>query len=172
MPGTSNSGSTISRPGLRAECLRGGDAAVELDHRRRADPGQAVVQRGDPFPVGVLGGRGSGVAGRDRRLQGVRTDGAAQPLDPLDVRQAALDQQAVPAACGPGRAAAPARRRVRCGPATGRPGARSARAGRASRCRTASGAASIRPSRSASAHRSLRIHWSPLVAEWPSLKTR
>jgi hypothetical protein len=32
--------------------------------------------------------------------------------------------------------------------------------------------ASMRPSRNASAHRSVRIHESPLVAEYPSLKTR
>ena len=30
-------------------------------------------------------------------LQGIRTDGAAESLDPVDVRQAALDQQPVPA---------------------------------------------------------------------------
>ena len=33
---------------LRAECLSGRDPAVELNDWRRADPREAVIQRGDP----------------------------------------------------------------------------------------------------------------------------
>jgi hypothetical protein len=62
---------------LRSERLGNRHAVVQLDNGGGADLSQAVVERGDADPVGVLGGGGSRVAGGDRGLQGVRTRGAA-----------------------------------------------------------------------------------------------
>jgi hypothetical protein len=50
------------QPRLRSERLGDRHAAVQLDDGGGADLSQAVVERGDADPIGVLGGGGSRVA--------------------------------------------------------------------------------------------------------------
>jgi hypothetical protein len=52
--------------------------AIEIDHRRRRDLAQNVIELGDPGPIGLLGPAHPCVARRERRLQGIRAAGAAQ----------------------------------------------------------------------------------------------
>ena len=104
------------------------------------------------------------MAGGDRRLEGVGTDGPAELFDPLDVRQAALDQQAVPSAAV--LVEQQYRLAVRSSPGPQPGGLELDQREQAQRLGVGRvRLASIRPSRSASAHRSLRIQCSPLVAE-------
>ncbi|MFK4085276.1 hypothetical protein ACI2LF_14280 [Kribbella sp. NPDC020789] len=75
---------------------REGDRAVQLDHRRRREPGQLGVQLGNPGPVGLRHIRCDRVTGRDRGLQLVRAgvahgDGLGEDVE------AFLDQRAIPA---------------------------------------------------------------------------
>ena len=70
---------------------------VELHHRRRRQLGQRVVERGDPRPVGLLGGARPGVASRDRRLEGIRPERATERLRPGQGGEASPDQELVPA---------------------------------------------------------------------------
>ena len=53
--------------GRRAVAHGDGDGAVELDHRRRRQPQQHVVERDDLGPVGRGGVRRAQVAGQHRR---------------------------------------------------------------------------------------------------------
>ena len=83
--------------GLGAERHARGDGPVELDHRRRRNLRERVVQGDDLLPVGVVGGRGPGVAGRDRALEPVGSERTAERRGPAQRGQAAADQEAVPA---------------------------------------------------------------------------
>ena len=95
--GSTRSASTIGQPGGRPVGHADRDRPVELDHRRRRDVRQHLVQRGDPRPVGLLGGRRPG-RGRRRSRPAARTGRvAAERLGPLQRGQAAADQQPVPA---------------------------------------------------------------------------
>ena len=148
-------------PGRRAERHRHRDRAVQLDDRRRRQLGQRVVQRGDPRPVGLLGGARSRVAGGDRGLERVRARARRPAPRRARARPGRARSGAGPSARGPGRAAARARRTGRSGRATATPGSPSAPPGRAPRAppaparpgcgraaarpRTARGASSRRP---------------------------
>ena len=125
---------------------------------------QHPVERGDPGPVGLVRGHRPGMAGRDRRLQRVRAEVAAERLHPLQRGQPAPDQQPVPAP--PVLVGQQHRRAVRAGPGR-QPGGldlhqrdQPVHLGLG----PAAGPASTRPSRSASAHSSGRIQSSPAVA--------
>ena len=59
--------------------------------------GQRVVERRDARPVGLLGRARPRVAGGDRGLQRVRPERAAERLGALERREAAADEQLVPA---------------------------------------------------------------------------
>jgi hypothetical protein len=52
----------------RTERHPNGHPAIELDHRRRYERSQLLVERGNATPVGILGHAGACVTGRDRRL--------------------------------------------------------------------------------------------------------
>src|SRR5438876_144094 len=56
-----------------------------------------VVKRHDARPIRLRRGRRPSVAGGDRRLQGIRTQGAPEPLSALERLQAPADEQAIPA---------------------------------------------------------------------------
>jgi drug/metabolite transporter (DMT)-like permease len=75
-----------------------GYRAVELHDRSRGEPGQSLVERGDPAPVGVVGAAGLGVTGGDRGLEDVGADRAADPFGAQQREVAAPDEQLVPAA--------------------------------------------------------------------------
>ena len=86
------------QPGRRAEGHAHRHGAIERNHGRRRDLRQRVVERGDARPVGVGGSRGARMAGGDGGLQGIDVERAGQGLRVFQRRQAAPDQQAVPAA--------------------------------------------------------------------------
>ena len=165
MLGTSNSGSTISRPASGPKAWAVATPRLSSttgDGLIRARPSYSAVIRSQSVSSGDRGPR---MAGGDRRLQGIRTDGAAEPLDRVDVRQAALNQQAVP----PGAVLVEQqhRRAVRSG---ARPQPRGLELHQRKQAeRLGVGTASARPaSGPAAAPRRtgrLRNHWSPLVAE-------
>ena len=71
------------------------DSPVELDHRRRQEPGQLTVEAGDLGPVGVRrAGRGD-VAGGDGRLHLVRPQ-PPEPQGALEHRDALADRGRIP----------------------------------------------------------------------------
>jgi hypothetical protein len=84
--------------GLRARGEADRHGAVQAHDRRREEAFQGGVERRDLSPVGVGRRRGLGVADRDRRLQHVRPGRAAGRAGPEHRREAAADQQSVPAA--------------------------------------------------------------------------
>ena len=95
------------------------DRVVERDHRVRREALEQLVEREDLRPVGLLGARGLGVDGGDRRLQLVRPDRRRAPASsvisatPSRDRAAShrapvllgeRDQRAVRPRCAPGAA--------------------------------------------------------------------
>ena len=73
------------------------DGAVEVDHRRRHDLPQPVVERRDPLPVGIFRLARLGVTGGERGLQGVAAVGAAQRFGAFEGCEATTDEELVPA---------------------------------------------------------------------------
>src|SRR5207244_9113460 len=67
------------------------------DDRRRSELSDRVVEGYDALPVRLRRRRRSSVARGDRRLQRVGTQGAPEPLGALERRQAAPDEQTIPA---------------------------------------------------------------------------
>ena len=73
------------------------DRPVQLDDRRRRELRDRIVKRHDARPIRLRRRRRPSVAGGDRRLQGVGTQGAPEPLSALERLQAAANEQAIPA---------------------------------------------------------------------------
>ena len=74
-----------------------GDGPVQLDHRRRGELRDRVVERRNARPVGLGCGRRSSMARGNRRLQSVWAHGVPELLGTLERRQAAANEQAIPA---------------------------------------------------------------------------
>ena len=74
-----------------------GDGPIEIDHRRRHDRTQRVIERRHPRPVRLAESARACVAGGDRGLQRVRSVDAAESLGALQGGEAAADQELVPA---------------------------------------------------------------------------
>ena len=149
-------------PGRRTERHRDRDRAVELDHRRRRQLGERVVERGDARPVGVVGGR---ARARDRRRSppAARTGRARRrasrraPAPRGRGGSSSWSQRA--RSCSSSRIGSPVGPDPRARSAT--PGSPSARPARAPRPRRGTSSARMRPRRSASSHSAGRIQSSP-----------
>ena len=83
--------------GSRTERHSHRNRPVQLDHRRWRELGDRVVEGRDARPLGFRCGRGSCVARGDRRLQRVGAHRTGEPLGSLEGRQAATDEQTIPA---------------------------------------------------------------------------
>ena len=73
------------------------DRAVQLDDRRRLQLSKRVVEGRDASPIGLLRRARSRMAGRDRRLYGVRAQRAAELLRALERRETPVNEELVPA---------------------------------------------------------------------------
>ena len=137
-------------PGLGTEGHRHGHSTVDLHDRGAGEGREAVVQRDDPRPVGLLDAPGPRVARGDRRLQRVRAQRGAELLGPPQLRRGRAARAGGPSARGPDRRAAPAPRAARHARAAARPAAPSGPAGRGPRARGASAPRGSCPRRRAS----------------------
>ncbi len=75
---------------------RDGHGAIEFHDRRRRHAAEHLVELHDARPVRVARRRRARVAGRNRRLQRVRTTGIAQTFGTVERGQSAADEQPVP----------------------------------------------------------------------------
>src|SRR5690606_14230751 len=58
--------------------------------------GERIVERRDAYPVRLLGGAGSRVAGRDGSLRPIRSEPAAESLSALERSETASDEKVIP----------------------------------------------------------------------------
>ena len=79
-------------PGGGTERHSDRDRPVQLDHRRRRELGDGVVERDDPRPVRLLRGRCSSMARGDGGLERVGSHRAAESFGALERRESAADQ--------------------------------------------------------------------------------
>jgi hypothetical protein len=82
--------------GVRARGHGDRDSSVQLDDRGRGGTCELAVERDHLVPVGVLGTKGTGVAGGDRRLQRVGAAGLPELFGPGESVFAASDVETVP----------------------------------------------------------------------------
>src|ERR1700733_3964310 len=85
------------QPGRRTERHRNRDRAIQINHRRRRNPRERLIERNDPRPIRLLRRTRSRMASRNLGLQNVRAlTSRIQLRSLLERRKSATNQKLVP----------------------------------------------------------------------------